>query len=138
MWRDRFKPRYARLFSSLKDRFPELMIIMHSDGAVAPLIDDFIELGVDVYNPVQPNVAGSDPRELQETYGGRIAFFGGIDQQELLPSGDIEAMRKEIARRADIMGSDGGYLMALGARAMAAARHRHRTLQRTDREGEWE
>lgn len=112
MWRQRFKPRYARLFSSLKYRFPEITIIMHSDGAVAPLIDDFIELGVEVYNPVQPNVAGSDPRELQEKYGGRICFFGGIDQQELMPSGDLAALEKEISSRAEIMGSDGGYLMA--------------------------
>ena len=54
---------------------------MHSDGAVAPLIDDFIEIGVDVYNPVQPNVYGSDPQELKDKYGSRISFFGGIDQQ---------------------------------------------------------
>ncbi len=64
------------------------MCLKHSDGAVAPLLDDFIEMGVDVYNPVQPNVAGSDPQELKDKYGDRICFFGGIDQQSLLPSGN--------------------------------------------------
>lgn len=112
MWRERFKPRHARVIESLKEKYPELLIIMHSDGAVAPLVDDFIEIGVDVYNPVQPNVTGSDPRELQEKYGKRIRFFGGIDQQELMPSGDSEALAAEIRRRADIMGKNGNYLMA--------------------------
>lgn len=112
MWRQRFKPRYARLITRLKQANPELLVIFHSDGAVAPLIDDFIELGVDIYNPVQPNVPGSDPQELAETYGGRIGFFGGIDQQALLPSGDRPAIAAEAARRAAILGSNGGYLMA--------------------------
>jgi uroporphyrinogen decarboxylase len=112
MWRERFKPRYARMIAALKAVNPELMIIMHSDGAVAPLIDDFIAMGIEVYNPVQPNVAGSDPEELARKYGGRINFFGGIDQQVLLPSGDLGALRSEIARRARILGEKGGYLMA--------------------------
>jgi uroporphyrinogen decarboxylase len=85
---------------------------MHSDGAVAPLIDDFIELGIDVFNPVQPNVPGSDPKELARKCGGRICFFGGIDQQVLLPRGDRKAISEEIRRRAKILGGRGGYLIA--------------------------
>jgi uroporphyrinogen decarboxylase len=112
MWRRSFKPRYARMISALKKINPALMVIMHSDGAVAPLIDDFIEMGIEVYNPVQPNVTGSDPQELADKYGGRICFFGGIDQQGLLPSGDIPALLAEIRRRARILGKEGGYLMA--------------------------
>ena len=112
MWRDRFKPRYGRIISRLKRANPALLVAFHSDGAVAPLIDDFIELGVDIYNPVQPNVPGSGPTELQAKYGGRISFFGGIDQQELLPVGDVAAIRGEVAARARILGARGGYLMA--------------------------
>ena len=85
---------------------------MHSDGAVAPLIDDFIEIGVDVYNPVQPNVPGSDPQELKERYGEKICFFGGIDQQSLLPSGDLKKIRADIRERISILGKDRGYLLA--------------------------
>ena len=111
-WRQRYKPRHKRIIEAVRAANPRVMVIMHSDGAVAPLIDDFIEIGVDVYNPVQPNVPGSDPAELMANYGGRIGFFGGIDQQGLLPSGDKAALTKEIARRAAIMGAKGGYLMA--------------------------
>ncbi len=111
-WRLRFKPRHRRMIDRLRKENPGLIIIMHSDGAVAPLIDDFIEIGVDVYNPVQPNVAGSDPRELKDKYGNRISFFGGIDQQQLLPSGDIPAIRSEIKERITILGKNRGYLLA--------------------------
>lgn len=111
-WRDRFKPRHKRMIEEMKKANPEIIVIMHSDGAVAPLIDDFIELGIDVYNPVQPNVEGSDPQELKDKYGARISFFGGIDQQSLLPSGDIRAIRTEIEKRIRILGKDKGYLLA--------------------------
>lgn len=112
MWRERFKPRHRRIISTLKEHFPDIKVIMHSDGAVAPVIDDFIEIGVDVYNPVQPKVPGSDPAELQEKYGGRICFFGGLDQQDLMPSGDVGAIREQIHHLAEILGSDGNYLIA--------------------------
>jgi uroporphyrinogen decarboxylase len=112
MWRELFKPRYARMIAKLRELNPDLILIMHSDGAVAPLLDDFIELGINVYNPVQPNVPGSDPKQLKDTYGEKICFFGGLDQQALLPNGDIEVIHTEMARRASILGADGGYLMA--------------------------
>jgi uroporphyrinogen decarboxylase len=112
MWREMFRPRYERMIDELRAMNPELTIIMHSDGAVAPLLEDFIEMGIDVYNPVQPNVPGSDPKELKDKYGGRIAFFGGVDQQELLPRGDVSDIESEMRRRAEILGAGGGYLMA--------------------------
>jgi uroporphyrinogen decarboxylase len=111
-WRLKFKPRHKRLIDRLRLENPDIIIIMHSDGAVAPLLDDFIEMGVDVYNPVQPNVSGSDPEELKNRYGDRLCFFGGIDQQELLPSGDIARIRSEIRKRIGILGKGGGYLLA--------------------------
>jgi uroporphyrinogen decarboxylase len=112
MWREFFRPRHERIINKIRALDPNVLIIMHSDGAVAPLLDDFIEMGIHVYNPVQPNVSGSDPQQLKDTYGDRICFFGGIDQQELLPRGDIPAIETEMRRRSAILGKDGGYLMA--------------------------
>jgi len=76
MWRERFKPRYKRMIERIKAANPRITVISTPTVAVAPLIDDFIELGVDVYNPVQPNVPGSEPQELMDKYGGKIAFLG--------------------------------------------------------------
>jgi uroporphyrinogen decarboxylase len=111
-WRRMFKPRHARMIQKLRAINPELILIMHSDGAVAPLINDFVEIGVDVYNPVQPNVPGSDPREVMQKYGGRIHFFGGIDQQALLPEGDAAKIESVMRFYAETLGASGGYLMA--------------------------
>ena len=47
-----------------------------------------------------------------DKYGGKINFFGGIDQQDLLPSGDKVALKKEIEERVEVMAKEGGYLMA--------------------------
>lgn len=112
IWRARFKYRYERIIKSLRSINPDVTIIMHSDGAVAPLIDDWIEIGIDVFNPVQPNVPGSDPDELKRRYGEKILFFGGVDQQELLPRGDSQAIRAEVSRRLHIFGKGRGYLCA--------------------------
>jgi uroporphyrinogen decarboxylase len=111
-WRIMFKPRHKRMIEKLRKENPGVIVIMHSDGAVAPLIDDFIEIGVDVYNPVQPNVYGSDPQELKDRFGEKICFFGGIDQQDLLPSGDIKSIRADIKNRISILGKNRGYLLA--------------------------
>ena len=111
-WREMFRPRHQRIIDKMKAINPDIIIIMHSDGAVAPLLDDFIEMGIHVYNPVQPNVTGSDPQMLKTQYGDRMCFFGGLDQQELLPRGDAKAIETEMRRRASILGRDGGYLMA--------------------------
>ena len=111
-WRQMFKPRHERIINRVRALNHDLLIIMHSDGAAAPLLDDFIEMGINIYNPVQPNVAGSDPQALKDKYGDRICFFGGLDQQELLPRGDQKAIEAEMRRRAAILGKGGGYLMA--------------------------
>ncbi|HTZ51621.1 MAG TPA: uroporphyrinogen decarboxylase family protein [Spirochaetia bacterium] len=111
-WRQRYKPRHTRIIDAVKAARPDVIIIMHSDGAVAPLIDDFIQMGIEVYNPVQPNVPGSDPEELARRYGGRISFFGGIDQQVLLPRGDRAAITADVRHRASVLGANGGYLVA--------------------------
>ena len=111
-WRARYKPRHTRIIDAVKAARSDVIIIMHSDGAVAPLIDDFIQMGIEVYNPVQPNVPGSDPEELARRYGGRISFFGGIDQQVLLPRGDRAAITADVRHRASVLGANGGYLVA--------------------------
>jgi uroporphyrinogen decarboxylase len=112
IWRERFRFRHERVIKKLKAINPGLIIIMHSDGAVAPLLDDFIEMGIEVYNPVQPDVPGSDPKELKQKYGDRICFFGGIDQQRMLPEGNRTTIENEMRLRAEILGKEGGYLMA--------------------------
>ncbi len=112
MWRRIFKPRYAELFQEFKAANPGLLIMYHSDGAVAPILPDLIEIGLDVFNPVQPNVPGHDPQELKDKFGDRLSFWGAIDQQYLLPKGTPEQIEADVAEKIRILGAGGGYMVA--------------------------
>lgn len=110
MWRNIFKPRFAEVFAELKAVNPEVLIMYHCDGAIAPILDDLIEIGVQVFNPVQPNVPGHDPQALKERFGDRLSFWGAIDQQNLLPHGTPEMIERDVAEKIHILGAGSGYL----------------------------
>jgi uroporphyrinogen decarboxylase len=110
MWRRLFKPRYAEMWQEVRSSNPEVIIAYHCDGAIAPILGDLADIGMQVFNPVQPNVPGHEPQELKSKFGDRIAFWGAIDQQSLLPQGPPEAIADYVAERIEILGEGGGYL----------------------------
>ena len=110
MWRQIFKPRFADLFSELKASNPEVLVMYHSDGAVAPILEDLVEIGMDVFNPVQPNVPGHEPDELKAKFGDKLSFWGAIDQQYLLPNGSPAEIEKDVQEKIEALGAGGGYL----------------------------
>ena len=112
LWREMFKPLYANLIKRIRAVKPDVIIIQHSDGAVAPLLGDFIEIGIDVFNPVQPNVPGHGTEELEDRFGKDITFFGAIDQQYLLPRGTPEEIEADVQEKMRVLGRDGGYIIA--------------------------
>ncbi|OHD80439.1 MAG: hypothetical protein A3J97_02270 [Spirochaetes bacterium RIFOXYC1_FULL_54_7] len=111
-FREKLKPFYTELIAKTKAVNPDLLVIFHSDGAVAQLIPDFIEMGVDVFNPVQPGVPGHEPEVLKETFGDRLAFFGAIDQQDLLPNATPEEVYTHVKSVMRVLGPDTGYMVA--------------------------
>ena len=110
MWRQVFRPRFAELFQELKSANPDVLIMYHSDGAVAPILDDLVEIGMDVFNPVQPNVPGHEPHELKDKLGDRLSFWGAIDQQHLLPNGTPDEIEQDVKHKIDVLGAGGGYM----------------------------
>lgn len=112
MWRRYFKERYRRLYAELKAVNPRVLIMQHSDGAVAPILDDWIEAGMQVFNPVQPGVPGHDPEELKLRFGDRLSFWGAVDQQRLLPFGSPAAIEADVSSKIGILGRGGGYMVA--------------------------
>ncbi len=111
-WRKIFKPRIKFMFEEFRKIRPGLKIAWHSCGSILPIIPDFIEVGLDILNPVQPLAAGMEPEFLKNTYGKDLTFFGGIDIQELMPFGTPEAIKDEVRRRIGIFGKNGGYIVA--------------------------
>jgi len=84
----------------------------HSDGDFTEILEDFIEMGLDIIDPIQPKAKNNDPKNLKARFGGKIVFSGGIDQQELLPFRTPEIVRKEVTRTIDILGDNGGYIVS--------------------------
>lgn len=107
-----FKPRIKEMFTEYKKVNPNIKLAWHSCGAIKPLIPDFIEIGLDILNPIQPLASGMEPQQLKDEYGKDLIFFGGICVQDLLPNGTPERIKAEVLRRADILGKDGGYIIA--------------------------
>jgi uroporphyrinogen decarboxylase len=111
LYREILKPYEEKVFSFIRQRAPQVKLWFHSCGAVSEIIDDFIEIGVDILNPVQPLAVGMDSYQLKKRYGKRICFHGGIDIQKALP-GCIDDVKKEIETRIDAFGPSGGYILA--------------------------
>ncbi len=74
-------------------------------------MDDYIEVGVDVLNPMQVAAVGMTPANLKQRFAGRMAFWGGIDTQWLLPHGTPEDVRQSVRDTLGVMGRDGGYVL---------------------------
>jgi uroporphyrinogen decarboxylase len=112
LYRKLIKPRHTRLFAFIRKhaRAP-VKIFYHSCGAIASLIPDLIESGVDVLNPVQVSAAGMDTRELKKNFGKDITFYGGgVDTQQVLPRGTPAQVRDEVKRRIDDLAPGGGFI----------------------------
>jgi uroporphyrinogen decarboxylase len=111
-WRKVFKPRIRYMFEEFRNVRSDIKIAWHSCGSILPIIPDFIELGLDILNPIQPLAHGMDPLYLKKTFGKDLVFFGGIDVQHLLPYETPEKIQQEVRRRIEILGKNGGFIMA--------------------------
>ncbi len=110
VWREFIKPRRKELIAFVKTLAPKAKIFHHSCGSIYRIIEDMIEIGVDILNPVQPLATGMDSLTLKKEFGDRLCFHGGIDEQLALP-GDPELLVQEIQTRIDAFAPGGGYII---------------------------
>ena len=113
LYREKIKPMHRRMFGYIKKNYPDVAILLHSCGAVAPLIPDFIEIGADALNPVQITASGMAPENLKREFGRDITFWGGgVDTQKTLCRANADEVRREVRRLADIFSAGGGYIFS--------------------------
>lgn len=84
----------------------------HDDGAIAPLLRDLIEIGIDVLNPIQWRCKGMEREQLARRFGHDVVFHGGVDNQKTLPFGTPEDVRREVAENIHIFADCKGYVVA--------------------------
>jgi len=108
LWREFIKPRIAKLYGLVHAAGKRVFI--HCCGKVDELFPDMIEVGVDVFNPFQPEVM--DVEEMKRRHGERISFFGGISTQRTLPYGTVDQVKEEVRWLIRTVGRRGGYIAA--------------------------
>ena len=87
-------------------------VLHHDDGAIRPLLPELIEIGIDILNPVQWRCPGMDLEGLARDFGASIVFHGGVDNQQTLPVGSPEDVRREVAENIRIFRKSKGYIVA--------------------------
>ncbi|UCH33523.1 MAG: hypothetical protein JSV65_13245 [Armatimonadota bacterium] len=110
MWRAWLKPRLARLIQAARDINPVVFIQYHSDGWIEPIIEDLIEVGVDLLDPVQPECM--DPVRIKQRFGDRLAFFGTMGTQSTFPFATPEELARVVRERVETVGAGGGLIIA--------------------------
>jgi uroporphyrinogen decarboxylase len=109
-YRKMIKPYHKKIFDFIHEQ-ADIKIMLHSCGDISSILEDLIEVGVDIINPVQTRATNMQPSELREKYGGRVAFWGGMDVQLVLPFGTKEEIDKEVRSLMQTMGRS-GYVFA--------------------------
>ncbi|MFQ5854258.1 MAG: uroporphyrinogen decarboxylase family protein [Anaerolineae bacterium] len=109
MFRSIYKPRLRRLVDHIRT-MTDAKIYIHSDGAIAELIPDFIEIGLDGLNPVQFTARGMAADHLKREFGGELGFFGGGCDNEVLSLGTVEEVRDNVQRQIATLAPGGGYV----------------------------
>ena len=111
MFRAQIKPKVATLFDLFKKKAPQAKRFFHSDGSLRPILPDFIEIGVDILNPVQFTAKNMDLIELKKDFGADLAFWGGgVDTQDLLPHGTPDRIRDQVKANIDALAPGGGFV----------------------------
>ncbi|NCB32188.1 MAG: uroporphyrinogen decarboxylase, partial [Clostridia bacterium] len=108
LWRRFIKPRMARLYARVKEK--GLWVSQHSCGDLRDILDDLAEIGLNVYNTVQPEIY--DLAALKRDYQGRLAFWGGISTQRDLSRGSPAEIAQITRQTLRLMARGGGYIAA--------------------------
>jgi len=105
------KPQWKRLFDFIRSR-TDAKLCLHCCGNITAILDDIVEIGIEVINPVQVTNPQMNTRLLKQNYGDKLAFWGGIDTQFVMPMGTVEDVRQEVKKRIDDLALGGGYILS--------------------------
>jgi uroporphyrinogen decarboxylase len=105
------RPRHAKYFRQIHDLTPA-KLLFHSCGSLIDIMDDLIDIGVDVINPVQVSARGMNPAELKAEFGDRISFWGGTDAQKTVPFGTVDEVRRMVDQLIEDLAPGGGFVFS--------------------------
>lgn len=109
MIRQYFIPRMKRMIDLAHEH--GVYAFFHSDGAIREIIPDMIAAGIDILNPIQWRCPGMERTALKQDFGSQLVFHGGMDNQQTLPFGSVEDVRREVMENIEMLGK-AGYILA--------------------------
>ena len=110
MFRTLWKPLYKQMCDWVHEN-TTWKTFFHTDGSIVPILEDFIEIGVDIINPVQCSAAGMEAQAFKDNYGDRLVVWGGgVDTQQTLPFGSPQEVYDEVSERIRIFNAGGGFV----------------------------
>ena len=110
MWRKYFKPRYAKMFAAFKAKNPAIKLCYHSCGNLQQVVDDFVEIGLDVLNPIQP--MAMEPAAFKKRFGKAVTMYGAMDVQNVLPFGTPAEVRDTVRGLIRDCAPGGGFILS--------------------------
>ena len=109
-YREFYKP-YHKKFNDWVHKNTKWKVFFHTCGSIIDIMEDLIDSGVDIINPVQFSAAKMDLRSLKDSFGKKVVFWGGgINTQKTLPFGSPEEVAEETKKNVSILSQDGGYV----------------------------
>ena len=110
VYRETVAWRMKKLFFSAKRANPDILCLYHCCGNVMPIIDDIVDFGTDILNPIQPESLNF--KQLKKEYGDKLVFWGGVSCQKTMPRGKPEDIKREIQNVSTILGDNGGFVIS--------------------------
>jgi uroporphyrinogen decarboxylase len=108
MWRKYIKPAFTRMFDKIKRKGK--FVCLHSCGDNREIFGDLVDMGMDIYNTLQPEIY--DLEEMKRQYGKDVTFYGGISTQQFLPFATPDEVKQKVKEVTDVLGKNGGYILA--------------------------
>jgi uroporphyrinogen decarboxylase len=109
-YRHFLKPCHKALVEEIR-KHTGAKIMLHSDGSIYQFLEDLIQVGFDIINPVQASAKHMGTRRLKREFGQSLSFWGGVDTQDVLPHGTPADVETEVRRRIEDLAPGGGYIL---------------------------
>jgi uroporphyrinogen decarboxylase len=120
LYKKLIKPRHAFLIQELKKINKNLKIAYHTDGDIGWALDDIIEIGVDILNPLQPDA--NNVEEIKKKYGKKLTFWGNVDTRNIMSKGTFSDVVNEVRKVISILSPGGGHILSSNHIIQATAR----------------
>jgi uroporphyrinogen decarboxylase len=120
LYRELIKPRYAHMVQEVKKINKNIKVAFHTDGKVDWVLDDFIDIGIDILNPLQPDV--NDIENIVKKYGKKLTFWGNVDTRNVMYNGSCADVVEEVKKVLKTLSPGGGHLLCSNHTVQASAR----------------